>query len=89
MTPNLAKQESIPRKPSYVFAPADPLLMDYARSWSVAEPYLLRSKEQDTASSIDEVGAGRAAGLPLEAVDDSAGSVIPMKTPELPGFLQR
>ena len=89
MTADLAKQESIPRQPSYVFAPADPLLMDYARSWSVAEPYLLRSKEQDTASSMDEVGAGRAAGLPLEAVDDSAGSVIPMKTPELPGFLQR
>ena len=55
----------------------------------MAEPYLLRSKEQDTASSIDDVGAGRAAGLPLEAVEDSAGSVIWMKTPELPGFLQR
>ena len=30
-----ANLESIPREPSYVFAPADPLLMQYARSWSL------------------------------------------------------
>ena len=42
MTPELAAHEAIPREASYVFAPADPLLMDYARSWSVAEPYVLR-----------------------------------------------
>ena len=33
-----APLEAVPRDPSYVFAPADPLLMQYARSWSLSEP---------------------------------------------------
>ena len=36
MTPELARDEPIPRHPSYVYAPADPLLMGYARGWSIA-----------------------------------------------------
>ena len=33
MTPELAAREDIPRQASFVFAPEDPLLMDYASSW--------------------------------------------------------
>ena len=40
MTPELAAQEPTPRHPSFVYAPADPLLMGYARTWSLAEPYV-------------------------------------------------
>ena len=89
MTPELAAREAIPREASYVFAPADPLLMDYARSWSVAEPYVLRPQEQVAEDEQPGVGAWRGPSLPLEAVEDGAGAVIRLKTPELPAFLQR
>ena len=89
MTPELAAREAIPREASYVFAPADPLLMDYARSWSVAEPYVLRPQEQEAEDEQPGVGAWRGPSLPLEAVEDGAGAVIRLKTPELPAFLQR
>ena len=89
MTPELAACEAIPREASFVFAPADPLLMDYARSWSVAEPYVLRPQGQDSQDDLQGVGPWRGPSLPLEAVEDGAGAVIRLKTPELPTFLQR
>ena len=89
MTTELAAQEAIPREASFVFAPADPLLMDYARSWSVAEPYVLRPQEQEAQEEQQGAGAWRGPSLPLEAVEDGAGAVIRLKTPELPTFLQR
>ena len=89
MTPELAAREAIPRQASFVFAPADPLLMDYARSWSVAEPYVLRPQAQDGQDDLQRVGAWRGPSLPLQAVEDGAGAVIRLKTPELPAFLQR
>ena len=89
MTPELAEQEPVPRNPSYVVAPADPLLMGYARSWSVAEPYVLTSQDSDQAPLSDSPGYGRGPSLPLEAVNDGAGAMIRLKTPQLPSFLQR
>ena len=89
MTPDLAASEPVPRHSSFVFAPADPLLMGYARNWSLAEPYVIQSSEQ---SLLEEEGGGgswRGPSLPLEAVEDGAGNVIRMRSPELPGFLQR
>ena len=83
-----AKSEEIPRQPSHVFAPADPLLLSYARTWSWSEPYLIRSRIDENCSQ--ETGGGHlGASLPLEAVNDGAGAVIRLRTPELPGFLQR
>ncbi|MEB3159222.1 MAG: DEAD/DEAH box helicase family protein [Synechococcus sp.] len=84
-----AALESIPRDPSFIFAPADPLLMGYARSWSLSEPYRIRRDQQQ--ADADEPGSGHWRGpcLPLEAVNDGAGAVIRLRTPELPQFLQR
>jgi superfamily II DNA or RNA helicase len=80
-----AEQETIPRHPSYVYAPADPLLVSYARTWSVAEPYLIQQKpgQEEPAAAA----GGRAPGLPLEALRDEAGEVIRLRGPQLPGFL--
>jgi len=78
--------ESVPRHPSYVFAPADPLLMQYARSWSISEPYLLRSRP-GLAETPDPQGWGRAPGLPLEAMAEGTGELIRLKGPQLPNFL--
>ena len=78
--------ESVPRHPSYVFAPADPLLMQYARSWSTSEPYLLRSRP-GLAETVDPQGWGRAPGLPLEAMAEGAGELIRLRGPQLPNFL--
>ena len=89
MTPELAASEPIPRHPSLVFAPADPLLMDYARTWSIAEPYILRPKEVDDSLGTESSMALRGPTLPLEAVEDGAGAVIKMKTPQLPSFLKQ
>ena len=90
LTPDLTEHEPIPRHPSYIFAPADPMLMDYARSWSVAEPYLLRPREI-TNGDVFSVPPTHRGGLnlPMKAVDDGAGQVLHLKTPELPDFLQR
>ena len=89
ITPDLAASEPIPRKPSYVYAPADPLLMEYARSWSVAEPYVLRTREPQSDAVPSVGGTSTGPTLPLEAVDDGAAAVIRLKTPQLPSFLQR
>lgn len=83
-----AALESVPRHPSYVFAPADPLLMQYARTWSLSEPYVLRAKPVE--AEPESRGAGRATALPLHAIEDGAGAVIRMRGPQLPNFrLQR
>jgi superfamily II DNA or RNA helicase len=82
-----AALETVPRHPSYVFAPADPLLISYARSWSLSEPYLLRPRQATAATEAQ--GSGANATLPLEAIDEQAGAVIRLRGPELPGFLRR
>jgi superfamily II DNA or RNA helicase len=79
-------QEAIPRDASLVFAPADPLLLGHARSWSISEPYLLRGTSP--APLIDPLhGGGRAGPLPLATVDQEAGAVIALGGPQLPGFV--
>jgi len=85
-----ATVEAVPRAPSYVFAPADPLLMGYARSWSLSEPYriLPQRTQMDPDVSVPS-GSFQGLSLPLEAVNDGAGAVIRLKTPELPAFLQK
>ena len=85
-----AALESVPREPSYVFAPADPLLMQYARSWSLSEPYRIAAPAP-LGIDDDEIsgGAWRGPTLPMEAVEDGAEAVIRMQTPQLPTFLQR
>jgi len=84
-----AEREGIPRDASYVYAPADPLLISYARSWSRSEPYLLRSGAANGADGAVLAGGGRGASLPLRALADGAGAVIRMGGPELPLFLNR
>lgn len=82
-----AATETVPRDPSYVFAPADPLLMSYARSWSLSEPYRIQAQPQEVdADDPLQSGAWRGPSLPLEAVNDGAGAVIRLRTPELPNF---
>jgi superfamily II DNA or RNA helicase len=76
--------EMVPRHPSYVFAPADPLLMQYARTWSLSEPYVLKPKTVEAEPVAS--GAGRAPVLPLQALEDGAGAVIRMRGPQLPNF---
>ena len=85
-----ADVEAIPRDPSFVFAPADPLLMQYARNWSLSEPYRIAAPAHpDLPEAFATGGTWRGPSLPLEAVGDGAGAVIRMRTPELPKFLQR
>ena len=79
--------EAIPRDASYVFAPADPLLISYARSWSLSEPYLVRPKVVSADPALG--GVGGASGLPLEAIQEQLGDVIRMGGPELPAFLRQ
>jgi len=82
-----AAVEAVPRDPSYVFAPADPLLISYARSWSLSEPYLVRPRL--AAPEPEASGSAGAGALPLETVDERVGEVIRLGGPELPGFLQQ
>jgi superfamily II DNA or RNA helicase len=82
-----AALEPVPRRPSYVFAPADPLLIRYARSWSLSEPYLLRSRAGEPGSPPPGAGPG-AVRLPLEALDERVGTLLRVRGPELPGFLR-
>jgi len=79
--------EPVPRHPSYVFAPADPLLISHARSWSLSEPYLLRGRS--TAAAAEAGGGHWSPSTPLAAVADGAGSVIAMNGPQLPTFVQQ
>jgi len=81
--------EPIPRLPSYVYAPADPLLIAYARSWSLSEPYRLRPPA-DRAGAVEDARGGTADGrAPLVALADDAGAMIAMRGLELPRFLKR
>ncbi|MEI7953396.1 MAG: helicase-related protein, partial [Synechococcaceae cyanobacterium ELA182] len=81
--------EAIPRHPSYVFAPADPLLISHARCWSLSEPYVIRTQAAGGAAPA-EPGSGRADGRSrLQALADDAGAMIRMNGPQLPGFLDR
>jgi len=86
--PNRAELETIPRHPSYIYAPADPLLMSYARSWSVAEAYVIRPRALPD-GELGAGGAGAAGQLPLEALGDGAGEVIRLRGPQLPAFLDK
>ncbi|MFM7267841.1 MAG: DEAD/DEAH box helicase [Cyanobium sp.] len=80
--------EGIPRDASFIYAPADPLLMGHARAWSLSEPYLLRTLEKTPEADVG-LGSGRASPLPLKALADGAGQVIRLQGPELPGFLRQ
>ena len=82
-----ASLEPVPRRPSYVYAPADPLLISYARSWSLSEPYLLRSQPLSAAEPSPIPSPGRVQ-LPLQAIDERAGTLLRVRGPELPAFLQ-
>jgi superfamily II DNA or RNA helicase len=82
-----AAVEAVPRDPSYVFAPADPLLISYARSWSLSEPYLVRPRL--AVPDPEASGSSGSGPLPLETVDERVGEVIRLGGPELPGFLQQ
>lgn len=81
-------QEAIPRRPSYVFAPADPLLISYARGWTVSEPYVIRPRPPEMAP-----GGGGSPGsdqrLPLQALADDAGRMLSVSGPVLPSIRRR
>lgn len=80
--------EPVPRHPSYVYAPADPLLISHARSWSLSEPYRIRPRTIAAAGA--EISPERAdLRMPLQALADDAGAVIALSGPQLPGFLGR
>jgi superfamily II DNA or RNA helicase len=83
-----AALEPVPRHASYVFAPADPLLIRYARNWSLSEPYHIQLQEPNGG---DEglAPAGSTSSLPLQALDDAAGETLRLRGPQLPGFLGR
>ncbi len=87
MSSSRERKEPVPRNPSFVFAPADPLLMQHARSWSIAEPYLIRGNTSDSSIGLIPYPS-RGPILPMEAVGDGAGEMIKMRTVELPIFLK-
>ena len=87
MTPELAAQGPTPRHPSFVYSPADPLLMGYARTWSLAEPYVIQPKQEQLVD-VPSGGSWRGPSLPLEAVDDGPSQLIRVRSPQLPGFLR-
>jgi hypothetical protein len=75
-----------PRQPSYVFAPADPLLMAHARGWSLSEPYRI-SPPRAVVSAV--AGGWTGAGnplAPLQALGVQARGVIQVKGPQLPNL---
>jgi len=83
-----AAVEPIPRQPSYIYAPADPLLIGYARTWSMSEPYLIQPRGSESVAPVSSTdGAHRC--LPLEALADGPGRVIHLRGPQLPGFIRR
>jgi superfamily II DNA or RNA helicase len=78
--------EPVPRFPSTIVAPADPLLIAHARSWSLSEPYLVRPRGTE---EPPQGAGGSHASLPLRALADDAGDLIRLSGPELPPFLRR
>jgi superfamily II DNA or RNA helicase len=81
-------REPVPRQASYVYAPADPLLISHARSWSLSEPYVIHPRQTPTIGAPTSGGVA-APSLPLQALADGAGSVLRLRGPELPHFLAR
>jgi hypothetical protein len=79
-----AALEPVPRQASHVFAPADPLLIRYARSWSLSEPYLIRPR---SLPGEPLAGGAPSGSLPLQAIDERPGDLIRFRGPELPSFL--
>ncbi|WP_295533827.1 DEAD/DEAH box helicase family protein [Synechococcus sp. UW140] len=78
--------EPMPRHASYIHAPADPLLMAYARNWSLSSPYLLAPEGAEEISPEAALNSGN--WRPEQrAISDAAGAVIEIKEPQLPGFL--
>jgi len=71
-----------------VFAPADPLLIRYARNWSISEPCHIRLPRPETAGQPLSAGASHAS-LPLQALDDAAGETLRPRGSQLPGCLGR
>ena len=86
MSPKRSSLEQIPRDPSYIFAPADPLLMKYARGWAKSSPYLIESNDQ-VGSIENESNYLKGPNLPMKAVNDYAVGIIKMTPAELPNFL--
>jgi hypothetical protein len=80
-----ADLEPIPRQPSYVFAPADPLLIGYARGWTVSEPYVIRTRQVE-ASAVSAGSPGSEMHGSLQALGDGAGRMISVNGPVLPFF---
>jgi len=82
------EHEPIPRLPSYVYAPADPLLISHARSWSISEPYLLRSAAAGETNAPGWLGRG-GVQQPLTTVGDEAAGLIAVRGPQLPAFVSK
>jgi superfamily II DNA or RNA helicase len=83
-----SQREPVPRQASYVFAPADPLLISHARSWSLSEPYVIRARPPEVVG-VAGGGGVAPAGAPLQALADGAGAWLRLGGPELPNFLAR
>jgi hypothetical protein len=83
-----AALEPVPRHPSFVYAPADPLLMAFARTWSLSEPYLIDTTPAP-AETAESAGGSPSWSAPLQAIEAHAGGLIRLRGPELPGFLSR
>jgi len=84
-----AAREPVPRHPSSIHAPADPLLMAHASGWSLSAPYRLRPLPDGAEPGMEPGSGATATVLPLRAVADRAGGVIALTGPELPPFLNR
>jgi len=61
------------------------LLIRYARSWSLSEPYLLSCRQ--ASATVPGNGLPAAGQHPLQAIDERAGSLLRVRGPELPHFL--
>ena len=68
-----ANLESIPREPPMCLL-QQTLLMQYARSWSLSEPYRIAVPAvADDQDPTENGGSWRGPSLPMEAVEDGAG----------------
>jgi hypothetical protein len=83
-----AEREAIPRRPSYVYAPADPLLIGHARGWTVSEPYVIHPRPAEPPPGAVS-GPCSEGPLPLQALADDAGRMISVGGPVLPTFVRR
>ncbi len=79
--------EPIPRHPSHIYAPADPLLMDYAKSWTKERPYFIKGKESLLLSEGIDSNTNRLC-LPMEAIRDHPGKAFNFGSIELPRFIR-